>query len=235
MESLIQFYEKELGGKDFYSVLKRKSLEKTNHFNQNLLLPDVDSTLSTSATQSHKVSSGDIRVDMPILCGNPKSKLKILFLGLEPRHTDDMYNIMKSGNKVFATPFGIDRWYSDSKQSVYASAFKQFLTLDGLFLFSDFVKEYEIIDPQQKNLNDEAARTNFQSKFLGKYKAILEKEIEEEFKPTLIIGLGKTDINKKVDKEWLRQYNVKTVSHPTNGNFNRMQSELKAILNINMI
>jgi hypothetical protein len=136
---------------------------------------------------------------------------------------------MKVGNKVFATPFGIDRWYSNSKQSVYASAFKKFVTSDGLFLFSDFVKEYKVIDPKQKKLNDENARANFEKKFSETYKAILEKEIEI-FEPTLIIGLGKTDINKKVDKQWLKQFNVNIISHPTNGNFNRMQSELTEIL-----
>jgi hypothetical protein len=229
MEKLTQFYEDKLGGKDFYGILERKSREKSSLFNQSIVFPKVNSSSSITYSESEEVRSGDLRIDMPIVCGNPKSKLKILFLGLEPRHTDNMYNIMKVGNKVFATPFGIDRWYSNSKQSVYASAFKKFVTSDGLFLFSDFVKEYKVIDPKQKKLNDENARANFEKKFSETYKAILEKEIEI-FEPTLIIGLGKTDINKKVDKQWLKQFNVNIISHPTNGNFNRMQSELTEIL-----
>lgn len=229
MNKLYQFYENELGGKDFYEILEKKSIEKSSHFNQSILFPKVHSSSTITYSESEVVLSGDLRIDMPILCGNLKSKLKILFLGLEPRHTDNMYNIMKIGNKVFATPFGIDKWYSKSKQSVYASAFEKFLSNDGLFLFSDFVKEYKVNDPKQKKLNDNNARANFEKNFSYKYKAILEKEIEI-FEPTMIIGLGKTDINKKVDKQWLQEFNVNIISHPTNGNFNRMQSELTEIL-----
>jgi hypothetical protein len=229
MNKLYQFYENELGGNGFYSLLLHKTKESTYLFNQNILFNNINSNLSKVSSVLPKVNNGDVRIDMPILCGNPKSKLKILFLGLEPRHTDDMYNIMKVGNNVFATPFGIDRWYSNSKQSVYASAFKKFLSNDGLYLFSDFVKEYEVFDLKQKGLNDEIARTNFKNKFTTKYQTILEKEIKI-FEPTMIIGLGKTDINKKVDKQWLKQFNVNIISHPTNGNFNRMQSELTEIL-----
>jgi hypothetical protein len=229
MDELYQFYENELGGKDFYGILERKSTEISSHFNQSIIFPKLHSSSSINYSESEKVFSGDLRIDMPILCGSPKSKLKILFLGLEPRHTDNIYNILKVGNKVYATPFGIDRWFSNSKQSVYASAFKKFLTNDGLFLFSDFVKEYEVFDPNQKRLNDEIARTKFKNNFADKYQTILEKEIEI-FEPTIIIGLGKTDINKKIAKHWLKQYNVNIISHPTNGNFNRMQSELTEIL-----
>jgi hypothetical protein len=57
----------------------------------------------------------------------------------------------------------------------------------------------------------------------------LEEEIKI-FSPTLIIGLGKGDISRKVSKTWLNEFNVKVISHPTNGNFNRMQSELTEIL-----
>ncbi len=136
---------------------------------------------------------------------------------------------MKIDNKVFATPFGIDKWYSKSKQSVYASAFEKFLKLDALFLFSDFVKEYKVVDASKKASNDQQARSNFKNLLDNKYKSILEEEIKI-FAPTLIIGLGKGDISRKVPKTWLNEYNVKVISHPTNGNFNRMQSELAEIL-----
>jgi hypothetical protein len=136
---------------------------------------------------------------------------------------------MKIDNKVFATPFGIDKWFSKSKQSVYASAFEKFLKLDALFLFSDFVKEYKVIDASNKASNDQLARINFKTLFDNKYQTILEQEIKL-FEPTLIIGLGKGDISRKVSKNWLSEYNVQIISHPTNGNFNRMQSELAEIL-----
>ena len=229
MDKLYKFYEKELFGNGFYSLLMHKTKESTNQFNQNIVFNNTDSSISKVSSDVPKVNNGDIRIDMPILCGNIKSQRKVLFLGLEPRHTDDIYNIMKIDNKVFATPFGIDKWYSKSKQSVYASAFEKFLKLDALFLFSDFVKEYKVVDPSMKASNDLQARDNFKNLFDNKYRSILEQEIKL-FEPTLIIGLGKGDISRKVPKTWLNEYNVKVISHPTNGNFNRMQSELSEIL-----
>ena len=228
INELFSFYENELGGKDFYSVLREKSKASPNFFNPNMVFTKIDSG-SKVHYNIPDVNKGDIRIDMPVLYGNIKSKRKILFLGLEPRHTDDMYNIMKIGNRVFATPFGIDKWYSDSRQSVYASAFQNFLKADGLFLFSDFVKEYEVPNIKQKSLNDQLARANFEKHFREKYKSILEKEIKL-FEPTLIIGLGKGDISRKVPKNWLKEFNVHVISHPTNGNFSRMQNELSEIM-----
>lgn len=229
MNKLFSFYENELGAKAFYSVLKEKSKATPNLFNPNIVFNNNDSNVSKVSSDVPKVHNGDIRIDMPILCGNIKSQRKVLFLGLEPRHTDDIYNIMKIDNKVFATPFGIDKWYSKSKQSVYASAFEKFLKLDALFLFSDFVKEYKVVDASKKASNDQQARSNFKTLLDDKYKSILEEEIRI-FEPSLIIGLGKGDISSKVSKNWLSEYNVKVISHPTNGNFNRMQSELAEIL-----
>jgi hypothetical protein len=228
MNELLSFYENELGAKDFYSVLKEKSKESPNFFNPKIVFNNIGSSAKV-ISDFPKVNSGDVRIDMPILCGNIKSKFKVLFLGLEPRHTDDIYNIMKIDNNVFATPFGIDKWYSKSKQSVYASAFEKFLKLDALFLFSDFVKEYKVVDASKKASNDQQARSNFKTLLNDKYKSILEEEIKI-FEPSLIIGLGKGDISRKVPKTWLNEHNVKVISHPTNGNFNRMQSELAEIL-----
>jgi hypothetical protein len=229
MHKLYQFYENELGGNGFYSVLKQKTKESSSLFNKNIILTSIDSTASNLKSDLPEVNNGDIRIDMPILCGNVKSKRKVLFLGLEPRHTNDIYNIMKIGNKVYATPFGIDKWYSKSKQSVYASAFEKFLELDALFLFSDFVKEYKVVDVSKKASNDQQARTNFKTLFDNSYQSILEQEIKL-FEPTLIIGLGKVDISRKVPKLWLKEFNVNVISHPTNGNFKRMQSELSEVL-----
>jgi hypothetical protein len=227
MEKLYQYYENELGGRGFYNGLKFKSEETPHLFNPNIICSNANS--SNDVSNIAKVNSGDIRIDMPIFCGNVNSKRKVLFLGLEPRHTNDIYNIMKIGNKVFATPFGIDKWYSKSKQSVYASAFEKFLKQDGLFLFSDFVKEYSVLDVLNKKSNDQLARNNFRILFESKYKSLLEQEIKL-FEPTLIIGLGKGDISRKVPVDWLKEFKVQVISHPTNGNYNRMQSELSKIL-----
>ena len=82
MDKLYQFYENELGGKDFYGILERKSLENSTRFNQSILFPKLHSSSSINYSESEKVFCGDLRIDMPLLCGSPNSKLKILFLGL---------------------------------------------------------------------------------------------------------------------------------------------------------
>jgi hypothetical protein len=232
MQKLLSFLERELDAIGFYNSLADAIKNVPNSYNKKgLILGETALLKDSGLTETKKpiVQKGDVRIDVPVLIGDSKSKHRILILGLEPRHTDDVFNIMKLGNKVFATPFGIDRWYSDSKQGVYASAFERFLSSDKLFLFSDFVKEYFVADPGLKGKNDELARGNFEQLFEKKYRMLLEKEIEF-FEPTMIIGLGKGDITKKVPKVWLEKYNVQVISHPTNGNYNRMQSEMANLI-----
>jgi hypothetical protein len=235
MKVLLKYYEDELKASNFYSLLNQKLQLSPSEYNSRLNLIEEQIAVKNpenaliSDKEALEVKNGDLRIDMPILLGNTNAKQRILVLGLEPRHTNNFYNIMKNGKKVFATPFGIDRWFSKSKQSVYGSAFDKFLTPDRLFLFSDFVKEYKVIDSTVKSKNDQEARQNFKMLFDRNYKSMLEEEIEI-FKPTLVIGLGKTDISKKIPKIWLDKFNVNVISHPTNGNFNRMQVAMKEIL-----
>lgn len=229
MEKLHQFYENELEAKGFYQLLQKKTLTSPEFFNPTMVLTQINSKKTVNIQPNPVVQSGDVRIDMPVLSGNASSKTRVLILGLEPRHTDDFYNIMKIKNRVYATPFGIDRWFSGARQSVYASAFREFLNEERLFLFSDFVKEYKVEDSSTKGLNDKIARDNFKFLFESKYKTILEQEIEL-FEPNLIIALGKSDVTRKISKSWLNQFKVQVVSHPTNGNFNRMRTSMREYL-----
>jgi hypothetical protein len=228
MNNLFNFYENQLAIEGFYSKLKGLINNKPNQFNKELLLP---STGNSNVTNSNDciVNAGDIRIDMPILIGNSKPETRILILGLEPRHTHDFYNVIKKGKMVYATPFGIDRWYADVKQNVYASAFKKYLDPEKLFLFSDFVKEYLVIDPSNKINNSTQARFKFEELFESKYQHLLEQEIKL-FNPNIIIGLGKTDISKKVPSSFIKNYDIQVISHPINGNFPRMQKSMDGIL-----
>ncbi len=234
-EKLLKLYENEFNANGFYTLLHHLRQNSPNEYsNREFYLGETVQLQNSKVKESNldnnvKVEKNDIRIDMPILLGNTKAKKRIMILGLEPRHTNDFYNIMKVGNQVFATPFGIDRWYSKSKQSIYGSAFKKFLNENRLFLFSDFVKEYKVIDPTLKGGNDKKARQDFSKVFNEKYIHFLEKEIEM-FSPDLIIGLGKTDINKYVPKSWLEKFKVKVISHPTNGNFPKMQKAMEEII-----
>jgi hypothetical protein len=100
-----------------------------------------------------------------------------------------------------------------------------------LFLFSDFVKEYLVIDPSNKIKNSTHARFNFEELFESKYQHLLEQEIKL-FNPNIIIGLGRTDISKKVPHGFIKNFDIQVISHPINGNFPRMQKSMDEILGL---
>lgn len=231
MKQLYEFYENKLGAKGFYKHLAQRLQDYPNWYNKQLSLESLPSNDYTVNDLNIIVEKGDSRFDMPLAIGKNSAKERILILGLEPRHTDDFFNIMRVGTKVFASPFGIDRWYATSgKKNYYGTAFSDFFCSNRIFLFSDFVKEYKVYDPNDKKQNSEHARKNFKNLFDHSYKSILEKEISI-FKPTLIVGLGKVDIFKKVDKSFLEENSINVISHPVHGNMNRMKLAMHKLIN----
>ena len=231
MKELYEFYESTFDSNGFYNCLAQKIKDNPGLYNERLLLESPTTSDVKKNNLNIIVKKGDSRFDMPLAIGNSSAKERILVLGLEPRHTDDYFNIMRVENNVFATPFGIDRWYASlGKKNIYGTAFSEFLNINRVFLFSDFVKEYEVNFPFDKNKDDENARKNFQPLFELKYLAILEKEISI-FKPNLIIGLGIGDIKKKVDKYIIEKYKINVMSHPTNGNINKTKEAMQKLLN----
>jgi len=237
MENIYQFYEENLGVSDFYLHLKQKTELTSDLYNRLMLLPNqVSNSHSVISPKADKslyndiVEPGDLRIDMPILIGSERPKVRILVLGLEPRHSDDLYNVLKKDKTVYATPFGIDRWYSGAKQNIYASAFNKYLAPDRLFLFSDFVKEYKVIDPINKNKNSRYARDSFENLFQSKYQELLSEEIKL-FSPNIIIGMGKVDISNKVPKNFIKEKKINIISHPINGNYHRMIKGMDEIFN----
>ena len=230
MKQLYELYENTLGASGFYNHLARRIKDNPSLYNKQLLL-DPPTYNDNKDNVDIIVKKGDSRFDMPLAIGNSSAKERILILGLEPRHTNDFFNIMRVGTKVFASPFGIDRWYATSgKKNYYGTAFADFFSPNRIFLFSDFVKEYKVYDPNDKKQNSEYARNDFKILFDHNYKSILEKEISV-FKPTLIVGLGKGDILKKVDKSFLEENSINVISHPVNGNMNRMKLAMHKLLN----
>jgi len=231
LKELYEFYESTLDSNGFYNCLAQKIKDNPGLYNERLLIESPTTSDVKKNNLNIIVKKGDSRFDMPLAIGNSSAKERILILGLEPRHTDDFFNLMRVGNKVFATPFGIDRWYASSgKRNYYGTAFADFFNTNRVFLFSDFVKEYKVSDPNDKKQNSEDARNNFKNLFDHSYKSILEKEISI-FKPALIVGLGKTDILKKVDKSFLEENSINVISHPVHGNINRMKLAMHKLLN----
>lgn len=130
--------------------------------------------------------NGDIRVDLPVVIGLEKSAYRLAVLGLEPRDSNSKYNIERSGNFVFGTPFGIEYWTEKNK---YYRCFEDLIKKENCYLyFTDVVKEYEV--KESKGEADKNARKTFWSKankidnvnFLKKELAIVN--------PTHIIALG---------------------------------------------
>ena len=116
------------------------------------------------------------------------------------------------------------------KQNIYASAFHKYLAPDRLFLFSDFVKQYEVIDPNNKNKNGNNARDRFKHLFESKYQNILTEEIKL-FAPHIIIGMGKIDISNKVPKDFIKDNKINIICHPIRGNYPRMIKGMDEIFN----
>jgi hypothetical protein len=176
----------------------------------------------------------DSRIDLPVWFGNiNNAKKRIIVFGLEPRDTNSNFNVEKVGKNVFATPFGIDRWNAQSSikykpQNKYYRVFQDVITNNENFiLFSDIVKDYQIISKKNENRkNDKTARELFFKKATNSF-SFLQEEISI-INPTHIITLG-------IDSyEFLRQYyNEITIRlrHPSNGGEKIAIEELKKIFN----
>ena len=230
MDELYQFYEKSLGATGFYQCLKKRVTREPVSHNPFLILPDEEDP-TQGFENPGQVEPDTLRLDMPVMIGSQDARERVLILGLEPRHSDDFYNILKQGNRVYGTPFGIDRWYSGAKQNIYPKAFAPYRSVDRLFLFSDFVKEYWVKDPESKEENSELARSRFGPLFVSKYRDFLEREIAI-FQPNTIIGLGKIDISKKIPRDFIKDYGIHVVSHPIQGNYPKMKKSLDGIFGL---
>lgn len=152
---------------------------------------------------------GDIRVDLPIWFGDISNKSRMIFLGLEPRDTDDKYNIEKKNNFIFGTPFGIELWNDKNK---YYKSLKSVLKQNDLFVyFTDVVKHYDV--KETKKESDKKARKNFWTKAaLTENIDFLDKEFNL-INPTHVIALG-GDSYKFLNRYFGKKWNIIKVIHP---------------------
>ena len=153
---------------------------------------------------------GDVRVDLPIWFGDPvKSKTRIMFLGLEPRDSDPIFNIEKIGKYVFGTPFGIEHWTPKNK---YFNSFQDVVkNWDILSYFTDVVKEYVV--KKSKGEGDKAARESFWPKANESENLnFLDQEIRY-LNPDHIIGIG-NDSYRFLEKKFRGKFKVSIVRHP---------------------
>lgn len=144
-EKLINFYQKWLGFEQFYSHIKSLIKSDQNEYIQaktflaGLPKNNIQNNQINSANKKISIKDGDIRCDVPVWFGDiKKSKIKIVVVGLEPRHANDRFNIERIGKTVYATPFGIDRWNYNSTipytpQNRYFRVFEEFLNKKKYF------------------------------------------------------------------------------------------------------
>ena len=174
-----------------------------------------------------KVEKGNIRVDLPIWFGDfPTAKVKIVFLGLEPRHTHDKYNIEKVGNYVYGTPFGVEHWKSEN---TYYKSFSVAINDQNVFCyFSDVVKEYVVKSTDNKKSNDKFNRDWFCERANDNTrKAFLRHELKI-ISPDIIIALGNDSYC--FLKAFLGdKYNIQKVRHPAHGGSEEAKDQLSKL------
>ena len=210
----MEFYRETLGYEDYYSIINNQT-DENEFISNDRFLPNIT---NKSTGGEINTSVGDLRIDVPVWFGDLSKDVRIVVLGLEPRDTDQKFNIERVGNKVFGTPFGVDRWNYKSSvfrkpQNKYFKPFNDMVSNENHFvLFSDVVKSYEVVHTDNK-INDSNARETFKSKYI-KEKDNLMKEMEF-IDPTHIITLG--GVAYGTIKKMLPDYNVIKVRHPSNG------------------
>lgn len=204
ISKLKQLYSKQYPFENYYELVQ--TILVNNNF-----IPKTKLSDAKKVELNEKISTipGDIRVDLPIWFGDISNKSRIIFLGLEPRDTNDKYNIEKKDNFIFGTPFGIEFWNDKNK---YYKSLKSVLNQNDLFVyFTDVVKHYEV--KETKNESDKNARKNFWSKAALKENIdFLDKEFDL-INPTHVIALG-GDSYKFLNRHFGKKWHIIKVIHP---------------------
>lgn len=230
MHQLISHYQT-LGFESYYDIIISNIQKNSTEFIQSGRFLSGWKAKEKSNKMPFACKSGDTRIDVPVWFGDKqKAKNRILVFGLEPRDTDSNFNIERVGKKVFATPFGVDRWNQKSTvprkpQNKYYRVFDKLVSDQNNFVvFSDIVKEYEIqTTSNEKSKNDKNARKQFFVKAEESLPFLLQ-EIKH-IAPTHIITMGK-DSNEFM-LESFKSWNIIRMRHPSNGG----EKEAKALLN----
>lgn len=213
----------------YYNILLANQREDTNEYIQSSRFLYGMKGQEINGTEEIYCTEGDLRIDLPVWFGNPEqSSCRVIVFGLEPRDTDSIFNIEKIGNRVFGTPFGIDRWNRDSSvkgkpQNKYYRVFQNLIENQLNFvLFSDIVKEYEIVSVVNKEgSNDRNARESFFAKAATEL-LYLREEIHL-VQPTHILTLGNDSF--KVLSDHYPEITHR-IRHPANGGEGKARQQL---------
>ncbi len=234
MEQIVSFYKK-LGFVNFYNLINANIEHNKSEFVQiDRFLFGLKKSI-VSPSNIIECSTGDIRFDIPVWFGDIfNSKVRIIVFGLEPRDTDSNFNIEKIENRIYATPFGVDRWIDSSSvqrkpQNRYYRVFNELVNDHSNFvLFSDVVKDYYVVSKHNVNRkNDTIARDLFFEKAYAGL-GFLKEEIEL-INPTHIITLGLDSYN--FIKSNFSDIEIIKLRHPANGGERLARKQLQDSFN----
>ena len=242
MKKLVKLYRKELHiPAKYFEFLRGKKDCCTNEITQ-----DQSFLYGVEAMSNRKIAKfqkqlerppicrvGDIRIDVPVWFGDfREAKIRICVVGLEPRHTDDLFNNLKKGKTVFASPFGADRWNDDFRvrgkpHKKYRRALAPVLNGNYFLLLTDVVKEFQV-KSEQKKQNDTRAKRRF-PQLARTWGACLKAEIAI-VKPNLIVAFGKRAEKALAKQLAFAKINVVFVRHPSYGGEKSALEEIEAAL-----
>lgn len=233
LSKLIRLYRTELGiPNDFYCYLKSRVKSSSFEFIEHTsFLHDISA--SNNYIKKARIidcKRGDIRIDVPAWIGDIRSKTRIIVVGQEPRDTDARFNLMRIGNKVFASTFGVDRWNKDSTirfkpQNKYYRVFRKLIKSNQMFiLFTDSVKDFEI--KSSPKLSQMYAKKNYVDKYNYNWMHLFLNEISI-IQPTMIILLGNSVRKIVYDQlKSLAKCKFTCVTHPSNGGETQAKNKL---------
>ncbi len=212
--------------------------DSNKYINSNNFLKRINPLLPNETTTEIKTEKEDVRIDVPVWFGDiRKSNKRVIVAGLEPRDTNNTFNVSRINEKVFASPFGANHWNFKSKiqykpQNKYFKVLQNHLDNDELFIYlTDLVKEYKVISTEIKEDNDKYARDNF-SNLSNKWKGFFKKEISI-IKPNHIILFGKQTYDTALELFPEHKNILKKVRHPSHGGVAEAIKQVDLIVNNN--
>jgi hypothetical protein len=230
--NLSNFYTGLLGlPADYYGVVKRLCSGESGYIDaaQHGFLAGV-AAAEAAATPQITVGAGDVRVDAPVWFGNPATAQRtIMIVGMEPRHSDDRYNLRREGATVYASPFGADRWCAGSSNKYY-TVLQQLLPPcfpDLCVVLTDLVKAYQVLDPDHKQDNDRLARQSFRDRFTDQGQTQFAEEVHC-IQPDLVLAFGRATTI-QLGRYCGERLPVLSVRHPAYGGVNQAKTQLAGL------
>lgn len=216
---------------DYYGVVKRLCNGDSGYIDaaQHGFLAGV-AAAEVAPPPQITVRAGDVRVDAPVWFGNPATAQRtIMIVGMEPRHSDDRYNLRREGATVYASPFGADRWCAGSSNKYY-TVLQQLLPpcfLDLCVVLTDIVKEYQVLDPDHKQDNDQQARRSFKERFVVQGQMQFSEELRC-IQPDLLLAFGRATAT-QLGRYCGETLPVLSVRHPAYGGVNQAKTQLAGL------